>query len=102
KSCCLQRRARVLDDGSSQPLFKHARRIEMRNGIIGTALAALTLFGCGDDTALGEFGEATAALTLAPRDARCVVITTVGSTTVTKNVNVNPSGAACVKLHDAP
>ena len=74
----------------------------MGNRKLSLVLAALALFGCGDDTPAADVGQATAALTLAPKDARCIVIATTGTTTVTKQFNVSPSGNAVFNLTGLP
>lgn len=65
-------------------------------------LGSMCLHACGDEQARDQLGVAVAALVAAPSDARCIVITTNGSTTVTAQFDISPSTESTFRLTGLP
>jgi streptogramin lyase len=70
---------------------------------LGVALPLVALAACGDSVpAQDETGVVVAEVKLAPADARCIQIKSVGATTVTQSFDVAPQISSVLTLKNLP
>lgn len=69
---------------------------------IGIMLAPLLAAACGDNSSSDDVGQATAALSVTPANAECIVITTTGTSTVTSQFTVSPGTSSTFDLSGLP
>ena len=74
-------------------------------GMVVSPVALLSGCGAGGERDAGSdnnLGEATAEIRLAPPETRCIVLKTVGSTTVTQQFTITPGSSTVLGLRGLP